>query len=440
MNNSPTLKHPLIRRYKFFLLVLGAFTFAEIRAQGLVIDITGGVESTMPVAIVPFAWTGQTNQAPINVSSVVKSDLSLSGYFNLLPERNMLTRPTHADKVKFRNWQALGQEFLVIGQIKEVQGQYAIQFQLFDVYKEEQIFAYRMNFAKQELRRAAHSISNFVLQKLTGIRGVFDSKIAYITSVVQPNRQILYKLQVADADGFNPITIAASKEPLMSPVWSPDAKKIAYVSFEKKSSAIFIQTLATGERVKISSHPGINGAPAWSPDGKRMAMTLSKDGSPDIYVLNLINRNLQKLTKSFAIDTEPSWSPDGRYIVFTSDRGGKPQLYKMPSSGGRAERLTFQGDYNARGRFSQDGKKLAMVHGNRGDYRIAVMDIKTKTVSALTSGRQDESPSFAPNSNLLVYAAIRGNKRMLSVVSVDGRMQQKLIFDRGEIREPAWSP
>lgn len=404
----------------------------------LTIEITEGIESAVPIAVVPFSWQRLTPGVPVHIAEIVKSDLSRSGYFKTLPERDMLTRPDSPAKVKFRNWRALGQDYLVIGQVTEQRGRFNIEFQLFDVYKGEQLLGYRMSVTDHELRRTAHHISDLIFEKLTGKKGYFNSRIAYITSVIKPAGKKQYKLQVADADGFNPQTIATSSEPLMSPAWSLDGRKIAYVSFERKSSAIFVQTLATGKRQRISAYPGINGAPSWSPDGKRLTMTLSKDGSPDIYVLNLATRALLKLTKSFAIDTEPTWSPDGRNIVFTSDRGGKPQLYMMPSYGGRPRRITFTGDYNARGMFSPDGKWLAMVHANGGDYRIAVMDMKTRDINVLTDGRLDESPSFSPNGSMILYASRKGTQGFLSIVSVDGGMRQKLVFNQGEVREPAW--
>ncbi len=426
----------------FLLTVLvGMSAVGTMSARAaLTIEITEGIETAVPIAIVPFAWHGAAASQPIDVTGIIKSDLSRSGYFKTLPERDMLTRPSSPAKVKFRNWRALGQDFLVIGRVAGQRGRFNIEFQLFDVYKGEQLLGYRMSVTDHELRRTAHHISDLIYEKLTGKKGVFNSRIAYITSVIKPAGKKTYKLQVADADGFDPQSIAISSEPLMSPAWSPDGRKIAYVSFERKSSAIYLQTLASGKRERISAFPGINGAPSWSPDGTRLAMTLSRDGSPDIYILHLATRALVKLTKSFAIDTEPTWSPDGRNIVFTSDRGGKPQLYMVPSHGGRARRITFAGDYNARGVFSPDGKWLAMVHANGGDYRIAVMNMQTREIQVLTDGTLDESPSFAPNGSMILYASRQGANGFLSIVSLDGKMRQKLVFNQGEVREPAWGP
>jgi TolB protein len=407
---------------------------------GLTIEITKGVESAVPIAIVPFSWQGSSAQQPVDLVEIIKSDLSRSGYFNVLEEQKMLAKPTQVAQVRFRNWQALGQDYLIIGQVRDDSGRFKINFQLFDIYKGEQLMGYHMTVPARKLRASAHHISNVIYEKLTGKKGAFNTKIAYVTSVRQKNGQQNYKLELADADGFNPITIMSSREPLMSPAWSPDGKKIAYVSFEKKSSAIYVQTLATGKRIRVTDFRGINGAPAWSPDGSKLALTLSKEGSPDIFVLNLANRSLLKLTKNYAIDTEPSWSPDGANIVFTSDRGGKPQLYLIPSSGGRAKRLTFDGDYNARGSFSRDGKFLTMVHANSGDYRIAVMDMATHSIDILTQGRLDESPTFSPNGNMILYSTRVGRKNALAAVSTDGSMHQSLEFNRGDVREPAWSP
>jgi len=416
------------------LIALCSFS-ASISYAALTIEITEGIESALPVAVVPFASSG----APVDISAVINADLERSGYFKMLAEQAMTSRPSTAQEVNFKEWQSLGQNYMVIGRVNNAGGQYDVQFQLLDVYKGGQLLGYKMASSAADLRRTAHHISDLIFEKLTGKKGAFSGRIAYITSSGAAKHQN-HQLQVADADGFNPQTIAASPEPLMSPSWSPDGKRIAYVSFERKSAAIYIQTLATGQRERVAEFPGINGAPSWSPDGSRLALTLSKDGSPDIYVLNLASRSLLKLTKNFAIDTEPSWSPDGSSIIFTSDRGGKPQLYIAPSQGGPEKRLTFSGDYNARGSFSPDGRNIVMVHGNGGSYRIAIMDMATRAINVLTSGPSDESPSFAPNGSMILYASKKGRTGFLSAVSIDGKMQQKLVFNSGEVREPAWSP
>ncbi len=409
-------------------------TLPLISRAELTIDITESADSGTPVAVVPFASAG----APVDISSVVNADLARSGYFKMLAEQYMRSRPSSASAVQFPEWQSLNQNYLVVGQVNGgVGGQYNIQFQLLDVLKSSQLLGYQMSSSSADLRRTAHQISDLIFEKLTGKKGAFSGRIAYVTHNQQGKQS---QLQVADTDGFNPQTIATSSEPLMSPSWSPDKTKMAYVSFERKNAAVYIQTLATGQRTRVAEFPGINGAPAWSPDSTKLALTLSKDGSPDIYVLDIASKGLTKLTKSYAIDTEPSWSPDGSRIVFTSDRGGKPQLYLVPSRGGQEQRISFAGDYNARGSFSPDGKSIAMVHGNGGDYRIGVMEVGSRSINVVTTGPADESPSFAPNGTMILYASKKGGTGFLSAVSLDGKMQQRLGFTGGEVREPAWSP
>lgn len=430
----------VVTRWGLAWLICALLAWANSARAGLTIEITGGVEGAVPIAVVPFGWQG-AETAPMDVSGVVTADLSRSGAFKMLPERDMLTKPTDPANVTFRTWQALGQDYLVIGKVMNAgPGSYNVQFFLFDVPRGEQLLGYSIPASAGDLRRAAHRISDLIYEKLTGVPGAFGTRIAYVTSSAGPDTKLVYKLQVADADGYDPKTIVSSDEPLMSPSWSPDGQKIAYVSFEKKASAIYVQTLATGQRSPVAAFPGINGAPAWSPDGRRLALTLSKDGSPDIYLLDLGSRALTRLTDHYAIDTEPGWSPDGGSIVFTSDRGGKPQLYTVPVTGGQPRRLSFEGDYNARGIYSSDGKSLAMVHANGGDYRIAVMDLATRQVQVLTGGRLDESPSFAPNGSVILYASRRTGRGQLAAVSADGRVHQSLVVDIGEVRDPAWSP
>ena len=410
-----------------------------LRAE-LTIEITEGVQSAHKIAVVPFE-SPFGEMLDVDIAKVIGADLSGSGYFSALDRGQMLTQPTQAAHVKFRNWAAIGQDYLVIGFVSKDNNLYHVQMNLFDVYKKEQLKGLRVTVAASSLRMAAHHLSDAIYKKLTGVEGVFSSRIAYVTSEINLQKQRKYHLNVADYDGENAISIAQSKEPIMSPAWSPDGEKIAYVSFENKVSEIFVQTLSSGQRQSIAQYPGINGSPAWSPDGKKLAVTLSKDGNSDIYILTLANLSLKKLTKSWAIDTEANWSPDGQQIVFTSDRGQRPQLYIMASNGqGVAERLTFDGDYNARGIFSSDGKSIAMVQGVQGNFRIAVLNLITGNSLVLTEGHLDESPSFAPNGKTIMYARRKGEQEILATVAVDGVAKQDIPHTAGAVREPAWSP
>ncbi|BCX88453.1 TolB protein [Methylomarinovum tepidoasis] len=426
------------RRFLASWLGLALLLCSAARAE-LTIEITRGIEGAIPIAVAPFAWTGPT-PPPVDVAAVIRADLARSGQFRPLPPQDMLTRPAAVpEAVNWRVWQTLGQDYLVIGQVESPSPErYEVQFHLLDVYRKEALAGYRLPARPAGLRKTAHRIADILYEKITGRPGAFATRIAYVIVTEADGRRI-YRLQIADADGYNPRTVVISPEPLMSPAWSPDGQQIAYVSFERRRPAIYVQTLATGAREKIAAFPGINGAPAWSPDGGRLALTLSKDGSPDIYVLDLASRRLRRLTHSFAIDTEPAWSPDGKRLVFTSDRGGSPQIYTIPAGGGAVRRLTFQGNYNARATFSPDGGKLALVHGGQG-YRIAVLDLASGRLQVLTDGPLDESPSFAPNGSMILYATQAGGRGQLAAVSVDGRVRQRLGTEQGDVREPAWSP
>lgn len=426
----------VIRLTVLALLLATAAARAELN-----IEITRGAGKQVPVAVVPFGWEGDGAAAPFDVSAVIAADLQRSGRFAPIDTEKMLQRPTSGVNVDFADWSILGVEALVIGAVTQTgDNVYSIQFQLFDVFRREQLLGYRMPASRGTMRAAAHRAADMIYEKLTGIPGVFGTQVTYVTAT-GTGRDRLYRLVVADADGENETTIMESTDPIMSPAWSPDSRRIAYVSFEEGVSSVFIQTLRTGSRVRVSNRAGINGSPSFSPDGRKLVLTLGgPDGNLDINVMDIASREVTRLTTNRAIDTEGTWSPDGSQIYFTSDRSGGPQVYRISASGGTPERVTFEGSYNARPRLSPDGKKLALVHLNRGQYQIAVQDIQSRQLLLLSTGNQDESPSFAPNSDTLIYATRQGGRGVLATVSADGLIRQRLASGEGDVREPVWSP
>ncbi|HEX6572381.1 MAG TPA: Tol-Pal system beta propeller repeat protein TolB [Steroidobacteraceae bacterium] len=414
-----------------------ALWVAPAQAQ-LRLDITQGVRDAVPIAVVPFG--GQAEGGPTDVAAVVANDLLLSGRFKPLERRDMVTRPTTGAAIRFEDWRLLRSDFIVVGRVEPDAVGLAVTFELFNVQTGQPLLSQRLTTTDRGLRATAHRIADLVFERLTGIPGAFATRIAYVTVDGRPPKQ-RYRLVVADADGYAPRTVTESSEPLMSPAWAPDGQSLAYVSFEGKASAVYVQRLATGERRRVSARLGINGAPAWSPDGRKLALTLSRDGNLDIHVLDLATQGLTRLTTDGAIDTEPEWSRDGSSLYFTSDRAGSAQVYRIAAAVGQdAQRLTFTNGYNARPRVSPDGQSLAIVTLDRGAYRIASFDLKTRNVHVLTDGRQDEAPSFAPNGAAIIYATRAGARGTLAMVSSDGRFQQRLSSDTGDVREPVWSP
>lgn len=413
-----------------------------VHAQGeLEIIIDRGVENALPIAVIPFGWNGALDTQPIDLHVTIANDLARSGRFATMDELDMPQQPAEFGHVNFRDWQLLRMENIVIGNLKQTDaGDFEIEFRLLDVYKEAQLTGFRIQARRTQLRRTAHRISDIIFEKLTGVRGAFDTRIAYVTVKQNAAGEERHSLQIADADGFNPQVLLESDQSLMSPAWSPDGKHLAYVSFEGNNSSVFVQNIRTGERNEIASHRGINSAPAFSPDGGRLALTLSKDGDAEIYVMHLSTGSLQRITRNRAIDTEPNWSPDGSKLVFTSDRGGTPQLYEVDLQGGTPKRLTFEGPYFARPRYSPDGTGITMVHGENGLYRIGYLDLDNGYLTILTNNRLDESPSFSPNGSMIIYATNGRRGSELAAVSADGRVHQRLALQDGEVREPAWGP
>ncbi|MCP5160306.1 MAG: Tol-Pal system protein TolB [Hahellaceae bacterium] len=407
----------------------------------LTIEISEGVDNPIPVAVVPFA-NRSVAPLPDDVRQIISDDLQRSGEFTSLDISRMLSLPSRGDEVRYRDWSLVGQSYLVIGDIEysQIENVYSIRYELYDVFQEKFVVGQKYVVTADRLREVSHKISDRIYETITGVKGIFSTKIAYVTLNRDAKGKDDYRLYVADADGRHARMLLQTTEPVLSVAWSPNGQKLAYVSFETGRPAIYIQEVESGNRKTVSAYTGLNSAPAWSPDGKYLAMTLSKDGNAEIYKLNLETGQLQRLTNHYAIDTEPSWSPDGKSIVFTSDRSGGPQIYWMGVDGERQERLTFDGKYNARARYTGDNRQIIYVHQSDGAFNIASLDLSSNTQLILTQTPLDESPSMAPNGRMLIYATQRGRNGVLAVVSLDGKAKYFLPSSQGDVREPSWSP
>ncbi|WP_290652090.1 Tol-Pal system beta propeller repeat protein TolB [Aquisalimonas sp.] len=403
----------------------------------LVVEITRGAEAALPIAVADFGDHGEA--LPEDMAGIIRDNLLRSGQFDPLPREEFIDNPTRSDDVRFENWRALGVDSLVVGEGRRNGPDYQIRFELLDVFTGERLIGRSFNAFRPALRSLAHVISDSIYEELLGRPGAFNTRVAYV-AIDEQGDEREFQLIVADADGHDPQSILTSPEPLLSPAWSPDRERLAYVSFEDRRSEIYVQDIGTGERQNVASFRGLNSAPAWSPDGTRLAVTLSRDGQTDIYALDIDSGETTRITDHYAIDTEAAWSPDGESLYFTSDRGGSPQIYRVNADGGNVQRITYEGNYNASPDISPNGDQLAMIHRSDNGFRVAVQDLERHRFRILSEGPHDESPSFAPNGDMVVYATRQNGVGVLGTVSLYGEARNIMATEGLTLREPAWSP
>ena len=421
------------------LLGLALLAGAVQAADPLVVST--GSDRAIPIAVVPFGWQGGT-VLPEDLATVIGNDLRNSGMYEPIPRQNMISLPTSAAEIIYRDWQALGAQYVMVGSIVPSGARLQVQFALFNVATQQQVVAGTVGGTTDQLRDMAHHIADQAFEKLTGIKGAFSTKMLYVTAERFGVNNTRYTLQRSDYDGARGVTLLQSREPILSPRYAPDGRRIAYVSFEQRRPRIFMQHIDTGRREQLTNFEGLNGAPAFSPDGNRLAFVLSKDGNPEIYVMDLGSRQIQRVTNSGSIETEPFWGKDGQTLYFTSDRAGKPQIYKQSIYGGAAQRVTFTGNYNANPKLSADEKTLVMIHRQDGftNFKVAAQDLVTSRLRILSETSLDGSPTVAPNGTMLIYATRQQGRGVLMLVSTNGRVRLPIPTAQGDVREPSWSP
>ncbi|MHB1947589.1 MAG: Tol-Pal system beta propeller repeat protein TolB [Gammaproteobacteria bacterium] len=435
-----------IRRLLALFVLFTTCVFANYSYALLNLELTRGVAGAVPIAVVPFALQGSL--PPHEVSEIIGHDLQMSGRFKVYGRDKLSDFPSTLQEVRFGYFRSLSADNIVIGKINEIgPNRYQVSFQLLDAYKGKDAPQQAVMLSRKyvvsggELRSLAHHISDLIYEQITGVKGIFSTRLAYVVVQRAENGSARYTLEVADVDGYNPRSLLRSTDPIMSPAWSPNGHQIAYVSFEKKQASIYIQDLATGSRRLVSQYKGINGAPAWSPDGRKLALVLSKDGTPNIYVMDLASHNLTQITKDWSINTEPAWSPNGRTLIFTSNRSGGPQIYQKNLATGAVSRVTYDGNYNARASYTRDGNHIVVLNKEADIYNIGILDLNSGVFRVLTnSGNDSESPSAAPNGSMVLYGTLYNGVSVLGMTATDGSVQLRMPAREGEVQDPAWSP
>lgn len=418
----------MMKRYVFCLLASVACfpAFAQFR-----VEVSGVGLTQLPIAIATFRGEDVSSQ---KIAAIVQADLERSGQFRSVDATGTSLDETTRPDVSL--WRQKGADSLATGSVTRLaDGRFDVRFRLWDVVRGRDLGGQSYAVTQGDLRLAAHRIADFVYEKLTGDKGAFSTRIAYVTKAAQR-----YSLWVADADGENAQTALTSPEPIISPAWSPNGGQLAYVSFESRKPVVYAHDVASGKRRLIANFRGSNSAPAWSPDGRTLAVTLSRDGGSQLYTIDMGGGEPRRLAQSGSIDTEPVYSPDGKSIYFVSDRGGAPQIYRMPATGGNPERVTFTGTYNISPAISPDGRWLAYISRVNGAFKLHVMELVSGNTNAITETAADESPSFAPNSRLIVYATKQQEREALMTTTLDGKLKARLAGQGGDIREPDWGP
>jgi TolB protein len=424
------MKIPALWRRRRMVGLLGAAAALPAFGQFRV-EVTGVGLTQLPIAIAPFRGEAA---APQKLAAIVQADLERSGQFRAIDAAGAAL--DEASRPDVTPWRQKGADSLAVGSVTRLaDGRFDVRFRLWDVVRGQDLGGQSYAVTTGDLRLAAHRIADFIYEKLTGEKGVFSTRIAYVTKAGER-----YNLWVADADGENAQSALASSAPIISPAWSASGAQLAYVSFESRKPVVYVHEVASGKRRLIANFRGSNSAPAWSPDGRTLAVTLSRDAGSQLYTIDANGGEPRRLTQSSGIDTEPVYSPDGRNIYFVSDRGGAPQIYRMPAGGGNPERVTFTGTYNISPAISPDGRWLAYISRVGGAFKLQVMELSSSTVHSVTDTTADESPSFAPNSRLIVYATRQNGREALMTTTLDGKIKARLAGQGGDIREPDWGP